>query len=141
MNMEGSHLTPEPAPEPPQENKIWSRIKSVLLFLVLIGIVIASFRVSFYLGKKILFPARKPAERIEAVIPEPPPSIKALQKLQAAMSAEARKKELKAAEAPLKKKVYRPGQSRVYGRKHYYKVQAGVFEDEAAAEELGEKIS
>lgn len=131
---------PTPSEEPPRENKILSRLKSVLVLLVLIGIVVASFWVSFQLGKKILMPIKKPSgKKIEAAIPEPPPSIKALQKLREAMSIEAKKLEAgkqKAVQAakpkPKPKRVVR----RAAAKRGYYKVQAGLFEEKENADEL-----
>ncbi|MFA4906577.1 MAG: SPOR domain-containing protein [Candidatus Margulisiibacteriota bacterium] len=127
---------PSPNEEPPRENKLLSRLKSVLTLLVLIGIVVASFWVSFQLGKKILMPLKKPSEKkIEVAIPEPPPSIKALQKLREAMSVEAKKVEPKKKEAVRAAKPKPKVARKTVLRRGYYKVQAGLFEEKENADE------
>lgn len=104
-----------------------SRLKSFLTVVVLLAVVAASFWLSFQLGKRLFTPARKLSERkIEVPIPEPPPSIKALQRLQAVMSKEAA--------------VPGPGE-KVAGKKvpcakGLFKVQAGWFIKKENAERL-----
>jgi cell division septation protein DedD len=80
---------PENNPLPPEnepENELFSWLKNAAILLVLLLVVMASFWVSFQLGKRILSPAKNSPEKISIVLPEPPPSLKALQK---ALSAEA----------------------------------------------------
>ncbi|MBN3032639.1 MAG: SPOR domain-containing protein [Candidatus Saganbacteria bacterium] len=131
-----------------RESRLIAFSKNVLIFCLLVGVVVASFWVSFQLGKKILLPTRKLPERISVTIPEPPPAIKSLQKLQAMMSAEAEgertdKPSSKAARSKKKKAKKRlaaqPGQ-RAYGQ-HYYKVQAGLFVSRAEAQALADKLT
>jgi cell division protein FtsN len=123
----------------PRENRFLALIKNILVFLVLVGIVLASFIISFQLGKKILAPSKKAPEKITVAIPEPPPS---LQKLQAIMSAEPAVKK----PAPKKSKKLRKSACRKSGAVrpvsgHYYKIQAGLFADKAQASELAGKMT
>jgi cell division protein FtsN len=132
-----------PGFEPPKENRLLAWLKGLLTFLVLLLVVVGSFWISFRLGKSILMPVKKTPERkIEVAIPEAPASIKALQRLQEAMSAEARKKEK--AKAKVAAKVVRPRRKMVYRAKpaaaHHYKVQAGWFADKGNADELASKL-
>ncbi len=136
---EGFQKKDAPEHQPPRENRFLSWMKGLLTFLILVIVVVVSFWISFQLGKNILMPAKRISEKkIEAPIPEPPESIRALQKLQAVMSAEAKKK----MKAPAKKAVRRkicPVRLKPAGR-HYYKVQAGWFADKAKADELAGKL-
>lgn len=129
-----------PGFEPPKENRLLAWLKGLLTFLVLVAVVVASFWVSFRLGKSILMPVKKAPERkIEAAIPEAPASIKALQRLQEAMSAEARKAakpQLRAVRKPL----CRVQKRKAAAGKGYYKVQAGWFADKEKAAELAGKL-
>ena len=61
-------------------------VRNLLVFVVLIGVIVGSFWVSFELGKKILFPAKNVKSKIQVAVPEPPPSIMALQELEKIMS-------------------------------------------------------
>ena len=144
INPSGGDQGKEPPdqPEPPQENRFLQFLKSVLTFLLLVVIVIASFWVSFQLGKKILMPVKKtPEQQIVVAIPEPPPSIQALQKLQEAMSKEATKKvaTVSPRKLPSRHRDVCPVQRRLAG-KHYYKVQAGWFLEEGNANGLATKL-
>ena len=90
---------------------------------------------------------KAPEAKITAPITEPPASIRALQKLQAALSAEA-----KTAAKKTKQKIVRPrGHKRprlcrkqaaaaVRAGHGYYKLQAGLFADKAAAQQLADKL-
>lgn len=126
----------------PRENRFLAVLKNIFIFIVLLGIVLASFIVSFQLGKKILIPTKKAPEKITAAIPEPPPSIKSLQKLQAIMSAETPKKPAKAAVKRRKKPTYRRAavSSRRTASGRYYKIEAGLYGDKDEANALGEKL-
>ncbi|MGB9613711.1 MAG: SPOR domain-containing protein [Candidatus Margulisiibacteriota bacterium] len=121
-------------PEPP---KVWLWLKNFFIFLALLAIVVGSFWLSFQLGKRILVPVKRP--KIEVSIPEPPPSLKALEQLQKALSPEAvtKKEEIKKEEVI--KKVAQPV-LRKKGKGRYYKVQAGWFKDKIAAEGLAERL-
>jgi cell division protein FtsN len=130
----------------PQENRFLALIKNILVFVVLIGIVLASFIISFQLGKKILMPTKKAPDKITAAIPEPPPSIKSLQKLQAIMSAETAGQGAKqAAKAGSKKHKKARCRKAVAGaraaRGSYYKIQAGLFAGKAQAEALAGQMT
>ncbi len=127
----------------PRENRFLALIKNILIFVVLLGIVLASFIVSFQLGKKILMPSKKAPEKITAAIPEPPPSLKSLQKLQAIMATETPKKPAKAIAKRHTKRHYRRAAAPAYrrtARGHYYKIEAGLFDDKSQADALGEKM-
>ena len=132
---------PEIEPTPPPENRLWAGMKSILIFLVLAAVVVGSFWISFQLGRRLLTPVKKiPEQKIEVPIPEPPASIKSLQRLQEIMSKEAAKKGPKClprkvarAKAPSRAKAAAAGGQ-------YFKVQAGWFADKAKAQELGEKV-
>jgi cell division protein FtsN len=131
----------------PKENRFLALIKNILIFVVLLGIVLASFIISFQLGKKILSPTKKAPEKITAAIPETPPSLKSLQKLQAIMSAEsAGPAEVKPAAKAASKKHKKTCRRRAVAGKRavrgsYYKIQAGLFADKAQAEALSEKMT
>ena len=126
----------------PRENRFLALVRNIFVFVVLLGIVLASFVVSFQLGKKILSPTKKEPEKITAAIPEPPPSIKSLQKLQAIMSTETPKPAAKTAVKRHKKRTYRRAavSYRRTARGHYYKIEAGLFADKTQADALGEKM-
>jgi cell division protein FtsN len=128
----------------PRQSRALALIKNILIFLVLVGIVLASFVVSFQLGKKILVPTKKAPEKITAAIPEPPPSLRSLQKLQAIMSAEAGKGAKTVAKATKKRKRARCRKA-IAGARHavgsYYKIQAGLFAGKTEAEALAEKMT
>jgi len=130
----------EPEPELPPENRFAGLLKNVLTFLLLLLIVVASFWISFQLGRRILMPVRKmpgPA-KIEAPVPETPESIKALQRLQTALSGEAQNK-MGAKAKPAAKTAVRTTRPR--SGKGYYKVQAGWFTDRSLARDLGAKVT
>lgn len=136
--MAEEYLTEEsPRPEPP---KVWLWVKNLFIFLALLAIVIGSFWLSFQLGKKILVPVRKP--RIEVPITEPPPSLKALEKLQLAITKEAEEKVQKEkVSLPPKKEIKKKtGIRGVCLREKYYKVQAGWFKSKDRAIGLAEKL-
>lgn len=116
-------------------------LKNVFVFLVLIGVVVASFWISFQLGKRILTPANKlPPPRIDVAIPEPPPSIMAMQKLQEIISSEAKaevrvpKVEKRAA------RVRRAPVTVSSGESHYYKIEAGLYGVDSQAKELADQV-
>jgi cell division protein FtsN len=125
-----------------KENGPVALLKNALIFLVLIGVVAASFLVSFQLGKKILVPTKKVGQ-ITAAVPETPASIKSLQKLQAIMSAETAAKVQKPGKLS-PKKAQCPPAGRARARRaasgHYYKVQAGLFRRKANAAALADKL-
>lgn len=108
-------------------------IKNLLLFLLLAGVIVASFWISFHLGKRILVPVKKiPEHKIEVAIPEPPPSIAAMQSLEEVSPPAVEKPEPKPEPEPeLEPKVE---------TKHYYKVQAGVFSQKNNAVEFAKKL-
>jgi cell division protein FtsN len=140
---------PDPDFEPPAENRFGGLLKNGLTFLLLLLVVIASFWVSFQLGRRILLPVNKVpgAAKIEAAVPETPDSIKALQRLQAALSGEAQKKTVVKKKAAAKTVQYnrvvvaRPVSYRKSkSGRGYFKVQAGWFTDRNMANELAGKV-
>lgn len=149
---------PKIIPEPKPASRFAGWLKSLLIFIILCLIVIASFWISLQLGKRILSPANKLSEeRIKAAIPEPPPSIKKLQELGINISGEARGRLEKAfATCPkkvlekkpaAKKKVHiremkhtRVVRHAAAAKGYYYKLQAGLFADKAGAKMLEEKL-
>jgi N-acetylmuramoyl-L-alanine amidase len=128
----------------PQGNKTWSFVKNVIVFLLLVAIIVASFWFSFQLGKKILVPVKKkPARKIEVMIPEPPASIAGLQSLDE-LSIETEEKPKAVVKEVVKPKVpvarvasttsYSPATGK------YYKVQAGIFTNRGNALLLAGKL-
>jgi hypothetical protein len=145
-------------------------LKSALVFLVLVAIVIASFWVSFQLGKRILVPVKKPERRIDVAIPEPPASLKELAKAlsrEAEMKMKARKPKLALSLPPagipakiaevkvhprrdlhkkglhskkLETRPVKPVEIKVAAADHYYKVQAAVYRDKDNANAMAEKL-
>lgn len=100
-----------------RENKFLRFMGSFLIFLLLLGVIVASFWISFTLGSRILVPARKLPERgIEVPIPEPPPEIAGLQKRVEVSTGEAEKTIV-------------------------YKVNAGFFVNKSDASRLAEKLN
>jgi cell division protein FtsN len=129
---------------PPGRRPGASGLKNIFVFLVLALIVVASFFVSFQLGSRILSP-------VKVAIPETPASIKTLQKLQAIMSQEAGKVKAKVRAVVAKRQPSLVGRPKTVRRartveprrltgKHYYKVQVGLFEAKAEADQLGAKV-
>jgi len=147
-----------PFKEEKRTNNFSRFIKNLFVMLALVVVVGISFMVSFQLGKKLLTPTTKFAEqRIKTDIPEPPPSIKSLQKVGISVSPESRT--LKTAIPPgpaqptnllaspqkqtsikeRKKTSLRPSAAVApYG--HYYKLQAGLFADKTKAQELAGRL-
>lgn len=119
--------------EKPKGKLISPRLKNFLLFVLLVAVIIASFWLSFQLGRRMLVPSRKISERrIEVPILEPPPSLKSLQELPK-VSPEAKAKEI-----PVKKP--RLQQREVKPKRYFYKIQAGLFKDKKDAQALAERI-
>ena len=147
--IQGSNIGQEP--ESLKESGTQGWMKNFLITILLILIVMGSFWISFQLGKKILVVKKAPS-KIEVTIPEPPPSIKALQKLEEAMSASvetstsaprASVDELAGKPAEVKKMEIRPMLVRKKAGgagKCYYKVQAGWFADKSNAEKLANQL-
>ncbi|OGB88821.1 hypothetical protein A2625_02110 [candidate division WOR-1 bacterium RIFCSPHIGHO2_01_FULL_53_15] len=138
-----SNIPPEPRIEIPRENRFLALLKNILVFFVLVGVVVASFWISFQLGKKILIPTKKfPEPKITAEIPEPPP---ALQKLQDKLMAELTAGETKNAPKAVRNEKldnFAPQTPRPAGskRQRYYKLQVGLFDDKALADELAGRL-
>jgi cell division protein FtsN len=132
---EGFSVTPRPS-------RFTALLKNALTFLLLILIVLASFWISFQLGRRVLMPAEKipGPPRIEAPVPETPESIKALQKLQAAVSAEAKKRTAPKKIAPPLTAAQRTTTAYRRTKPGYFKVQAGWFADREQAQALADKL-
>lgn len=106
-------------------------LKNFFIFFLLVGVVAASFWISFLLGRRIIAPLKQsPAAKIEVEIPEPPPSIAGLQQEQETEPVKTKTSTIKQWGSPA------VGQS----GSHYYKVQAGLFSGIREAKKLGEKI-
>jgi cell division protein FtsN len=125
----------------------------LFVFIALVLVVIASFWITFQLAKKILSPANRLSEpKIKVAIPEPPPSIKSLQKLGISISGETivpAKKTKKQAKAkvlcPTQKKIREMKKTRIAGPStspsgRYYKLQAGLYPDLTAAKTKAEQL-
>lgn len=115
--------------------KFISLLKNLATMLALLLVVVASFWVSFQLGKRILVPVIKlPEGRIEAAVPEPPSAIQALQEPVAEKLEEP-------AVVPEVKKVKRPAVVKVAEAvRHYFKVQAGLYVDRGSARTLADQV-
>ncbi len=134
-------------PNPRQKGGFLGIIKSVLLFVLLIGIIVSSFWVSFLLGKRILVPVKKiPERRFEVVAPVGQPTPAALQRLEEVMLEEeeraaAQEEAVAEKTEPVKTAEPKPvAEKPSTGSKHYYKVQAGVFSDRENALALAERL-
>jgi cell division septation protein DedD len=134
-----------------KEHGLVGLLKNVLVFLVLVGVVAASFLVSFQLGRKILVPTKKGPAPIAVPVTETPASIKSLQKLQAMMSAETVGKDKKQTHlSPVSRAAKSKSQPGTKVRSvspvrhaadgHYFKVQAGLFSGKTRAAALAEKL-
>lgn len=134
-------------PNPRRKGGFLGFIRSLLLFVLLIGIIVSSFWVSFLLGKRILVPVKKiPERRFEVVAPESRPTPAALQRLEEVMLEEEEKiavEEVEAAQAePAKVAEPKPAEGKPSsGTKHYFKVQAGVFSSKSNALALERKLN
>jgi len=126
----------------PGENRFLSLVRNIIIFIVLLGIVIASFIVSFQLGKKILMPSKKAPEKITAAVPPTPPSLQKLEAIMLSKSPTAEKTAPKTARKRHGKHHYRRALlgHRAAARGHYYKIEAGLFGDKQQAEALGDKM-
>jgi hypothetical protein len=123
----------------PSKSRFSGFLKSLLLLLLLVALILGSFWISFNLGKRLLVPVKKPAPaRIEVPIPEPPPSLAGLQRIED-LTKEAKpvaKPAAKpAAKAPVSAKVCAPQKPC-----QYYKVQAGFFVNKDNALNLAKKL-
>ncbi|KPJ67194.1 hypothetical protein AMJ44_07345 [candidate division WOR-1 bacterium DG_54_3] len=129
---------------PKRKNGFLGFVKNLILFLLLIGVIVASFRVSFLLGRRILVPIKKiPERKIDIVIPESPPSIAALQDLEEVMEAElgeAESPRVTIAEAK-PAAVAEPKIIKFQSGIHYYKVVAGLYTDKERATALVQDLS
>ncbi|MFC1540511.1 SPOR domain-containing protein [Candidatus Margulisiibacteriota bacterium] len=123
-------------------------LKHSFLLVLLIGVIVSSFWVSFNLGKRLLVPVRKlPQRNIEIALPEPPAVIAALEEFEevTVVAEEDLSPLVKVVETPKAaqpKPEPKPTVSRTVapsGAK-YYKVQAGVFSDKANAFSQAQKL-
>ena len=91
MEASGSNNFPNPGeekmnPVPKKRGGFLGFIKSLLLFVLLIGIIVSSFWVSFLLGKRILVPVKQiPERKFEVAAPLSQPTPAALQRLEEVM--------------------------------------------------------
>jgi len=147
--------------EIPRENRFLAFLKHVLLFVVLFCVIVASFWVSFRLGKRILVPAKnKTDKKIEVAVPKPPPAIAKLNKLEdlksivvdeevAELVEEEVVEEEKVAEVVVAKPEPKPKpmpkprpkpKPEIADSTEFYKVQAGIFALREGAMELFKKL-
>ena len=123
-----------PEMEIPKENRFLIGLKNLLVFILLLLIVLASFWVSFQLGKRILMPVKKSEP---FAVSAPGPSMEALeQKIQKMLKTETAKK---APSQPCKR-VRKYTRVRMVTTGHFYKVQAGLYNNKTDAEALADKI-
>ncbi|MFC1570931.1 SPOR domain-containing protein [Candidatus Margulisiibacteriota bacterium] len=120
-------------------------IKNLFVFSVLIGVVVASFMVSYHLGKYILVPVKKsPEHKIEVQVVDPEKLAAARQRLDQIMAEELKKAEQPrvAAKKPAVKKAAAKPKSAVKKPKgNYYKVQAGLYVDKNRAANLAQQLT
>ena len=160
--MDEQNFNPGPGPIEPsgplheekKPNNFIKFLRNLFVLLALIIVIGFSFMVSFQLGKKLLSPANKFAEqRIKANIPEPPPSIRALQKIGLSTSTESRVLKRSTKEAsfrpshPPVSPVKKPAagerkKTRIAAASggHYFKLQAGLLADKGKAQELAGRL-
>lgn len=124
----------------PQENHALILIRNIVILIILIAIILISFWLSFNLGKKLLMPVKKkPIERIEVTIPEPPPSIAAMQADLATQEAiDVEEERTPVTIKPRRGKVVKTYTAAVSGR--YWKVQAGLFSNKSDALALERRL-
>jgi cytoskeletal protein RodZ len=95
--MENSEPNIEPGvtpPEGPEQNRrprngLQDLLKSLITVVLLIAVIVGCFLISFYLGKRILSPARKVPQQVEMAVKEQLPSAAHLKKLAEMASLEA----------------------------------------------------
>jgi hypothetical protein len=118
-----------------------SFLKHLVVFVLLVGVIVASFWVSFSLGKRLLVPVKKmPGRQIEVAIPEPPASVAALQEFEEIILEE---KEEEVQPEPSKPQPAKPEVVKKRASPpdtKYYKVQAGVFGSKTNASDLAKKL-
>ncbi len=159
--MESSNFAPLPETQPPspgerpeseepkEESGPFAWLKNFFIVVVLLAIVVSCAFIVFNLGKGMMAPRRPQAERIPTVIPEPPPSLQALQKALSAEAAPVRR------ELPAQRHLraarhhgsgaMRPARTSRSARQtaasgHYFKVQAAVYRHKSAAAGYAEKV-
>jgi cell division protein FtsN len=135
----------------PQKPGSQETAKNLLLSLLLVALIIGSFWLSYHIGKRFLFTAKRiPEPKIEIAIPEPPeppaaPAVKPDKEIK--QTDEASKKAVKpkaptvakttkTAEAPKK-----TASKTTTASKQYYKVQAGFFTNKSNALNLIKKLT
>jgi cell division septation protein DedD len=125
-----------PEEKPP---RIWIAIKNLFVFLALLVVVAGSFWLSYQLGRRILFPVKKP--RVEITIPEPPPSLKVLEELGlGTKEAPGRGAAKKVKPSEAERKPLAAARPRAVVGRYYYKVHVGWFKEKAQAQSLAEKV-
>jgi len=133
-------------PAPRKKGGFLGFIKSLLLFVLLIGIIVSSFWVSFLLGKRILVPVKQiPERKFEVAAPVGQPTPAALQRLEEVMLEEEQRAAVREVEEvetePVRIMEPAPVAPKPSaGEKHYYKVQAGVFSSKDNALALADRL-
>ncbi len=107
-------------------------IKYLFIFVLMVGVIFASFWVSFGLGKKILISRSKPEIALSTEESREPEKIVA--------KAENEKVEVKSATTTVLKPKPKPKPAVVSERGKFYKVQAGVFSVKSGALNLSKRL-
>jgi cytoskeletal protein RodZ len=116
------------------ERNLASFLKQLFVFFLLAGVIVASFWVSFNIGRNLLVPAAKPAEKkVETALKQTVPA-ETTKTTQETTKKEASKP------AAVKKASSKPATTSSIKRK-YYKVQAGFFKNKLNAINFAKKIS
>jgi len=134
-------------------NRLLAMIRSLLIFVLLVGVIVGSFWISFELGKRVLGSvSNPPVKSIPVKIPAVPPEIAGLQEKpvkqpkEPAIDAPIEEKDI-AKNYPVAVTTTIKKLTRVVAKKsvipvrlRYYKVQAGVFEDRESAHDLAREL-
>jgi cell division protein FtsN len=116
--------------KPGNGSKVAPALKNVIFSLVLLVVIIASFLISFSLGKKLLSPAKKLSEKPAKVeVPAPPASLNTFMK------------QGQAPVMPKIKKITSTMPRKAVAGRGYYKIVAGVFSSKAKASALSAKLN
>jgi hypothetical protein len=115
-------------------------LKHSILLVLLVGVIVSSFWVSFNLGKRLLVPVKKMPERnIEVALPEPLAAIAVLEEFEE-VAVVAEEELLPVVEVVQPKPKPAVKKAAVPSGTKYYKIQAGVFSDKANAYSQAQKL-
>jgi cell division protein FtsN len=126
-----------------QKSSFQEIIKNLILSLLLIALIVGSFWLSYHIGKRFLFPAKRiPEPKIEIAIPEPPappvPAVETKKEVQKVEEAAKKPVETKVTKVA---KTTKAADASMPAGKHYYKVQAGFFTNKSNALSLIKKLT